>query len=193
MARYTYEETTTTWDSFSGEISEQNVVKVGRTDDEDDYVKVYKYLNLVFAYQGINASLIPVLMEISSYMTFADKGQTVILYKSMKEDICKSLNIKMARLDQMIRQLKQADVLRPTSDRGVYAVNPFVVARGKWADIKQLRTEFDLMANTIETKSVIKDKLTGETLAQIVRKNPPQRISSKDVPGQLELELDPES
>ena len=191
MPRFTYEETTTNWDSITGEITQQSSVKVARTDDEDDYIKIYRYLNTVFAFQNINPGLIPALIEISSYMTYADKGQTVVLYKGLKQQICETLNIKMARLDVIIRQLKEADVLRPQADRGVYAVNPFVVARGKWSDIKQLRTEFDYVAGTLETKSVITDKITGETMAQIVRKNQTPKLSKKDeFPGQLGLPLE---
>ncbi len=178
-----FDEITTDFDSETGEITRSHQTKTVRADDEDDYIKVYRYLNTVFAFQNINPALIPALIEISSYMTYADKGQTVVLYKSIRTQICETLGIKISRLEKIIRDLKEADILRPMQDRGVYAVNPFVIARGKWSDIQQLRTEFDFNTDQIETKSVVSDRLTGETIARIVRKR------NEQVPGQLKLEI----
>lgn len=179
-----YEEITTTFDSESGEITQSLQTKTVKGDDEDDYIKIYKYLNTIFAFQHINQSLIPALIEISSYMTYADKGQTVVLYKSLKQSICDTLGIKMSRLNTIIKELKDADILRPKEDRGVYAVNPFVIARGKWSDIKQLRTEFDFGNNHIKTESIVSDRITGETIAKVVKTQ-----KNNQIPGQLELDV----
>lgn len=34
--------------------------------------------------------------------------------------------------------------------RGVYIVNPYIIAKGKWNDIKKFRTTFDYIEKTIE-------------------------------------------
>lgn len=187
MANITYETLSEEFNSMTGEIKHQSSVRTAKTDNEEDYIKVYKYLNTVFAFKNIKLSLVPALMEISSYMTFADKGQTVVMHKGMKEEICKTLGIGLPRLDIIIRDLKKADILRPSEYRGVYAINPFVVARGKWSDIKQLRSTFDFDAGLLTTQSIVNDTISGKTIAQIVQE---KKSGKEHIPGQLSLPLE---
>jgi hypothetical protein len=166
MATKAYKHETQIFNPDTGEVVSDTRYSVTAIDDEDDYVKVYHYLNTVFAFKGIEKKLIPTLIEICSYMSYADKGQQVILVKQVKEQISEALGIGIPEIDKHIRALKRADILRPIG-RSVYAVNPFIVGRGKWSDIKELRAQFDFDTGLLTTQSTVQDKVTGEIVSKI--------------------------
>lgn len=181
MATKTYRHDTEVFDVDTGEIFRETKYSVSAVNNEDDYIKVYRYLNTVFAFKGIEKKLIPTLMEISNYASYADKGQRVILVKQIKEQICKALGIGVPEINKHITALKKADVLRPVG-RAVYAVNPFIVGRGKWSDIKELRAQFDYNSGLMMAQSIVLDKITGETIAKITEE---KKKNTKQVPGQM--------
>lgn len=183
MSTKTYKHETEVFDPNTGEIFHDTKYSITAVNNEDDYIKVYRYLNTVFAFKGINPSLIPTLMEISNYMSFADKGQEVILIKSVKEKIAQALQIGIPQVERNITMLKKADVLRPTG-RSVYAVNPFIVGRGKWSDIKELRAQFDYNSGLLTTQSIVKDRITGDVIAMITEE---VKKDKKQIPGQMSM------
>lgn len=185
MGAKTYKHETEIFDPSTGEIIHDSKYTVTAINNEDDYIKVYRYLNTVFAFKGINQSYIPVLMEISNYMTYADKGQEVNLTKYYKDKIAAAVGISGKRVNDIITGLKQADVLRSIPGaRGVYAVNPFIIGRGKWSDIKELRARFDYDTGLMTTQSIVEDKITGQTIAQITSEVKKDR---KQIPGQMSM------
>ncbi len=184
MATKAYKHETEMFDPVTGEILHDVKYSVTAVNNEEDYIKVYRYLNTVFAFKGIEKKLIPTLMEICNYMSFADKGQQVILIKSIKEQISEALGIGLPEVNKHITALKKADVLRPMA-RGVYAVNPFIVGRGKWSDIKELRAQFDYNSGLMTTQSIVQDKITGETMAKITQE---RKKGQKQIPGQMTLD-----
>ena len=186
MATRAYKHETEIFNPDTGEITHDTKYSVTAINNEDDYVKVYRYLNTVFAFKGIDKKLIPTLMEICNYMTYADKGQEVQLSKYIKEKISAAIGIGVPEINKHITALKKADVLRPIA-RGVYAVNPFIVGRGKWSDIKELRAHFDYNSGLMKTESIVEDTITGEVIAKItdeIKKSAP-----KQIPGQMSLDL----
>lgn len=171
----------------TGEITFDSKYSVTAINNEDDYIKVYRYLNTVFAFKGINQSYIPILMEISNYMSYANKGQEVILTKYFKDKIADAVGVSTKRVNDVITGLKKADVLRPVpGSRGVYAVNPFIIGRGKWSDIKELRSQFDYNSGLMTTQSIVTDKIDGTTIAMITEEAKKDR---KQIPGQMSLDL----
>lgn len=184
-----YEETHEEWDSNTGEIKQSTKFrarKVPNGEKDRDYIRVYKYLNTVFAFKEIPLSTVPALIEISKYMTYASKGQQVVFHKSMREDICRTLGIKIDRLNQIVKTLKAHDVLRPTSDRGVYAVNPFIVACGSTLEINELRAQFDYDADTLCTYVDQTNLITGRTVHKAIQEVKKKKLNSQ-IPGQLNL------
>lgn len=149
---------------------------------EGDYLKVYKYTNTLFAFKGIPLSYVPIIIEISRYMTYADEGQIVVLNKYIKDKIAETLNIKTDRINQSIKELKAFDVLRPTGARGVYAVNPFVVGCGDKVQIEQLRARFDFDANLMVQENVSHNLITGEVIRTITKDK-----KLRQIPGQQSL------
>lgn len=181
MSTKAYRHDTQIFDPETGEIISDTKYSVTAVNNEEDYIKVYRYLNTVFAFKGIEKKLIPTLMEICNYMTYADKGQEVQLNKYIKEKMSAALSIGVPEINKHITALKKADILRPIA-RAVYAVNPFIIGRGKWSDIKELRAQFDYNTGLMTTQSIVKDRITGETMAKIteeVKKN------KKQIPGQM--------
>lgn len=183
MATKAYKHESELFNAETGEILHESKYTVTAVSNEEDYIKVYRYLNTVFAFKNIEKKLIPTLMEICNYMNFADKGQTVILIRPIKEQISEALGIGIPEIDKHIRALKKADILRPQG-RSVYAVNPFIVGRGKWSDIKELRAQFDYNSGLMTTQSVVQDRITGETMAKITQE---RKRDSKQIPGQMSL------
>lgn len=171
-----YKHDTEIFNPDTGEMTHDTKYSVTALNNEEDYIKVYRYLNTVFAFKDIEKKLIPTLMEICNYMTFADKGQEVILIKQIKEKISEALGIGIPEIDKHIRALKKADVLRPIG-RAMYSVNPFIVGRGKWSDIKELRAQFDYNSGLMTAQSVVTDRITGETIAKVT-----QEVKKKQLP-----------
>ena len=187
MAPRTYKHEMQSFNPETGEITIDSKYTVKAIDNEEDYIKVYRYLNTVFAFKGIERKLIPTLMEICNYMTFADKGQEVQLTLYTKEKISDAIGIGIPEVNKHITALKKADILRPIA-RGVYQVNPFIVGRGKWTDIKELRAQFDYNSGLMTTQSVITDKINGKTIAMITEES---TNNNKQIPGQLGCTLSP--
>lgn len=192
MATRAYKHESQQFNPETGEILYESKYSVTAINNEEDYIKVYRYLNSVFAFKGINQTYIPCLMEISNYMSFADKGQQVILNGQIKKQIAATLNISVKRVNDIITGLKKSDVLRSVIDKDtgkpvntMYAVNPFIIGRGKWTDIKELRAQFDYNSGLMTTQSIVQDKITGETMAKITQE---VKKGQKDIPGQMTLD-----
>ena len=86
-------------DSVTGEIlDEQRTTEIKsiinrKIPDEPDYVKVYKYVNTLFAFKGIKQTLTPFIIEISNHMTYAKEGQIVNLNRTTKAMIANNLGV----------------------------------------------------------------------------------------------------
>ena len=185
---HTLKETIDSFDPQTGEILPPQVkyksYMVGK-DKEDDYIKVYKYTTTVFAFKGISLSLVPAILEISKYMSFAETGQLVCFNKVMREQIADTLGISIKRLDQIVKELKEADILRPAGARGLYAINPFIIGAGNATKIHELRAKFDYEADLMRVEKKETNFITGKVVNEAIierKKKKPQQI-----PGQMSL------
>lgn len=156
---------------------------------EDEYIRVYKYLNVLFAYENIPLALVPAVIEIAKFMTNADTGQLVTMHGMMREQICENLGISISRLNKIVKQLRQADILRDTNIRGTYAVNPFIVSTGKSTDVKTLQAQFDFHAEKLVVYKESQNLITGKTVRQAIVENKKKLNSKQSVPGQLRLDI----
>ena len=166
-----YETTEETWNSSTGEITQATKFKARRisSEKEADYIKVYKYTNTVFAFKGISLSLVPAIIEISKYMTFAEVGQLVVLNTVIKKQIASTLGVSENRVKQMIKELADADVLRRTECRGMYAVNPFICSCGEAIKTKELQAKFDYEADLMTVNKVETNLITGKTIKKAMQ------------------------
>lgn len=154
---------------------------------EEEYIRVYKYLNVLFAYENIPLALVPAVIEISKYMTNADTGQLVTMHSIMREQICATLGISISRLNKIVKQLRNADILRDTTTRGTYAVNPFIVSAGKSTDVKTLQAKFDFHAEQLVVYKESQNLITGKTVRQAIVENKKKLANKGQVPGQLSI------
>lgn len=122
--------------------------------EEPDYVKLY--LNAVLEYRDVGSSNTPTLMALMKYMTFADNetegGQMIILNKFVRNKIAKELNIKPDTLRKNIDKLCNGKILRKL-ETDTYQVNPYLIGKGDWSSIKNLRASFDWKNGFVVTQT----------------------------------------
>ena len=120
----------------------------GYVDREPDYIKLY--IDTVLTFKGITKALNPVLIALCKHMNFADKEQIVYVNSYTKSLMMQDTGLKLKRVEQAIKQFADAGIIMRVS-RGVYRVNPNIIARGKWNDIKLLRATFNFMTGDIKS------------------------------------------
>lgn len=150
---------------------------------EEEYIKVSRYLNTIFAYHGIPQNLVPISLLLAQRMGFKDN--LVLLLKSQKEEIAAMLDVKLTRVEQYITQLKKHDVIRPTADRGLYEVNWYLFSTGSNKEIKLHQALFDFEANQVTVLNETTNYITGETVRKAVYNYDP--IAKKQIPGQMSI------
>lgn len=187
MSRFTYEKViedikiADTGEELGHEFTaEIRQISNKQASNEPDYIKLYKYVNTLFAFKGIKTSLTPFIIEISNHMTYAKDGQIVNLNRVTKTTIAENLNVTIKRIDQVIAELRKCDILRKIQN-GVYSVNPYIVARGSWADIRELQMHFDYKTGEMTTIADMTDKITGQEVRKAITN------STKQIKGQLSL------
>lgn len=136
-----------TLDHDTGEITREESTFVSKTDLEPDYVKVY--LNTLCAFKGLSKSISPVLFEFCNYMTWANDNtnrQILIINKFVKEQVSAKVGLKIDRINKILGEIVKSQIfMKMEGQRGVYIVNPYIIARGDWKSIKTLRAEFDFI------------------------------------------------
>lgn len=187
MSKFTYEKViedikiADTGEELEHEVTaEIRQISNKQASNEPDYIKLYKYVNTLFAFKGIKTSLTPFIIEISNHMTYAKDGQIVNLNRVTKTTIAENLNVTIKRIDQVIAELRKCDILRKIQN-GVYSVNPYIVARGSWADIRELQMHFDYKTGEMTTIADMTDKITGQEVRKAITN------STRQIKGQLSL------
>lgn len=149
-------------DLTTGEVIREESEVLLAKESEPEYIKLY--LNCVCTFKGLNKALSPILIAFCSYMTWADskhEKQVIFMNSYTKEQVGKDVGVTVDRVNQALRDITKADIFRKIEGkRGVYEVNPYIIARGKWTDIKNLRANFDFMNGTIEP--IIEEECANE-------------------------------
>lgn len=185
---HTVKEITDSFDPQTGEIythTEKFKSYLIGKEKEDDYIKVYKYTTTIFAFKGISLALVPAVLEIGKYMSYAETGQLVCFNKVMREQIAKTLGISIKRLDQIVKELKDADILRPAGARGLYSVNPFIVGAGNATKIHELRAKFDYEADLMRVEKRETNFITGKVVNEAIIES--KKHKPAQIPGQISL------
>lgn len=164
MGKHLAKQTThTEVDLTTGEISRIiHEEQMGYIDTEPEYVKVY--IGTQLCLNSIDPSLAPYIIAFSSYLTYAndEKYQHMIQTNSLvREGVAKTLGVTEGRVKQIINKLVDSGIFIPIytsveengvvtrkKKRGLYFVNPWVVAKGSWKDIKNLQQNIDFVKGT---------------------------------------------
>lgn len=119
---------------------------------EPEFVKLYLDCLGVFTKNGgLDACLNDMLLAVLRRMSYATDEQIVSLNAYVKESICKETGRSPKRLEQAITIWVKTKVLIRVA-RGVYKVNPYLLGRGDWRDIENLRATFDFENGSVETE-----------------------------------------
>ena len=136
-----------TVDLSTGEVvSETATSTITEADDEPDYVKLYVSAWVAFKnVKGVNTSLV---VQLLPFMAYADKRQVLFLNSAVKRMIARRLGwsepTALKRFAAELRKLENAKILIH-ADRDMWVVNPELVGRGSWRDIRQLRATFNVI------------------------------------------------
>lgn len=177
------DETIDTFDSYSGEITrstKRRIKKSPATEPTDEFIKVSKYLNTIFAYNNIPLNLVGISLLLAQRMEF--KTNIVYLLKSDKKEIAEMLGVSEERVKTLLSDCKKYDILRPTDCRGKFAVNAYLFSTGSAVDTRNLQAYFDFDNGIYGVRADHKNLITGET----VRKSVTNKKSSQ-IAGQLSI------
>lgn len=116
--------------------SEKTSVFSGR-EREPNYVKMYLAdIEIIHRLPKNSGNILSELLKNMNYES------EITVNTLMKKRICEKLNIKNDRtINNALSEMVKKDVLQ-RSARGVYVVNPYLIAKGDWQDIKGLRVEY---------------------------------------------------
>lgn len=118
---------------------------------EPEYVKLY--INCVLTLNGLRKGLSNIFLAFLPYMSYADVnsidgGQVIFINKAMKNIIAKKLNIGIESINKAISEFTKVGLFKRLSV-GMYQINPNIVGRGEWKDIKNIRATFDFASKEI--------------------------------------------
>lgn len=146
-----------TVDSDSGELLDEKV-RIREAEAEPDYVKLY--IRAWLDFKEIKSVNTVFLAHLLPYMTYANKKQRIYLAPPLKREIAEELGwspkTALNRFNQELRKLVRKGVLSHVGE-SAYQVNPELVGKGSWADIKELRATFHVIGEDagkvdVETK-----------------------------------------
>lgn len=190
MGHTTYiQEDTDDFNIETGELTHSRKHKVSKmpVDVTDEFIKVSKYLSVIFGYNRIPLSLVNISLIVAERMDF--RNNMVYLMKEDKLEIAEALGIgKRYRkrknpktgeieqtdipdtntIDKMIRSLCDYDILRPTVTRGKYEVNSFLFSAGSIGQTRDLQAHFDFDNDIYYMSVKTKNPINGKTVRRAV-------------------------
>lgn len=149
-------------DGFTG--TEPNTGKT-KIEPTDEFVKVSRYLNVIFAYHGIPLSLVPISLLLAQRMAF--KTNIIYLLKRDKEEIAEMLGVSNERVRTLLKECVKHDIIRSVS-RGMYEVNAYLFSTGSMVETRELQAHFDFQRESFIVHADQKDLITGETVRKAV-------------------------
>lgn len=148
-----YEKNDTMIDVATGEILELRTEQKIKTTTEPDFIKIY--YKAMLAVQGIEELSIDFVLALSSVITYSnDPNQPVFFYNNIANrniiaNYCinkKGQPISDNMVARHIITATKVGLLFKTDNRGIYEVNPCMIARGRWENIRGLQAKFDFVA-----------------------------------------------
>lgn len=143
---------------------------IGVTETEPDYIKIY--IGTQLCLNNLDPSLAPYIIAFGPHMTYANDSQYQHMIRTdimCREDVAGRLGVSIRRVEQIIKTLVENGIFIPIkyveeangvvkekTRRGIYFVNPWVVAKGSWKDIKKLQQSIDFVKG--ESSYLISDE-----------------------------------
>jgi len=182
------EETTESFDTETGEITEQKrrTIKKSKIEPTDEFIKVSKYLSTIFAYNNIPLKLVPLCYLIAERMEW--KTNLIYLLKPVKQELADMMGYKsIGAIENDITKLKKYGIIKPLANSGrsgMYEVNSYLFSTGSITETRELQAHFDFDKDLFITSANQKNLLTGESIRKAVRNKKDKSLME----GQLTLE-----
>ena len=172
MAVLKQEHTRTEIDTSTGELRRIITDEYkGYIDREPDYIKIY--IGTQLCLNRLDPTLAPIIVAFSPYMTYANDSQytpMITVNETVFEAVSEYLGVSVSRARHHVKTLVDNGIFIPIykltekngvstqkKKRGQYFVNPWVVAKGSWKDIKKLQQEIDFVRGS--SSYVIEDEI----------------------------------
>lgn len=160
----------------NGEIVSSKTVY--KAQDEPDFVKLY--IDCVFTVKGVKKGFNPIFVAFLEYMSYSDSndnygGQIIYVNKAMKAAIANKVGLSIVSVNNAITDFVKKGLFKRV-DVGTYQVNPNIVGKGAWKDIKNIRATFDfgngevmaeIVKNEEETMTANQQELEDEFAEQL--------------------------
>ena len=125
-------------DGTTGEFMSSESKKTYSVAKEPNFVKLYMS-DLASIYQLPKSSIL-VLLSLLSHTAYADEGQIVTINSYTKKQILfanKEIGSTQT-INNAVSHLKKIGILNQV-DRATYKLNPYIIGKGEWRDILNLR------------------------------------------------------
>lgn len=139
---------------------------------EPDYIKFYTDCQLVFNH--LDVALSPYIVAFGKYMTWANEQHQnfrciIQTTKIIRQAVAEQLHVSDRQVQRAIKDLVDGEIFIPifteeinrkTGEvkqirmRAAYFVNPWVMSKGDWKDIKVLRQEFEFVEGVSSTCAI---------------------------------------
>ncbi|MED3037194.1 hypothetical protein CBR56_28225 [Bacillus thuringiensis] len=146
-----------------GEKLEETKTMTFNYGKEPDYIKVY--LDNIMFLAEISGWVSKIMYELIKSVSYANKGQFIIVNAGYKRILAENLRIKSQSVTNAINHLVKKGILI-RKESGVFLLNPQYFGKGEWKDISKIRYEVELNSSgkTIRLKEIEK---TEEEFEQI--------------------------
>lgn len=147
---------------MSKSLNQERTHTDGYSHREPDYIKIY--IGTQLCLNNLDPRLAPIIIAFSPFMTYANNKQythMICMNSTVFESVASCLNISTGRAKQHVKKLVDAGIFIPIYKRveknGVitykkrraqYFVNPWVVAKGSWRNIKKLQQSIDYVTGS---------------------------------------------
>lgn len=166
-----FEKVKTEVDSETGEILSQSQEVINKTSKEPDFIKIY--YETMLAFNQIHGIPISFVLSLSQFIEWTNEGKPmfITINKRIKQIMESDCGVKIAQIERYIKASVDNGLLFRTEFRGVYEVNPFMIAKGKWESIQDLQCKFNFVngkwireveEKPIEPEKADKEKVTAK-------------------------------
>lgn len=180
-----------------GEVLENDLEKTSRVGKEPPFIKLYTDCMLVL--NNLDAALSLPLIAFGNHMTYANDKSLAFRHvvrtdRLVRADVAQRCGVSDDMVKKWVKKFVEAEIFIPIVDatgkkaRGVYYVNPWVIGKGEWKDIKKLRGEFILADDETKIGTCIIDEKSNTRQIYLENKQNPRNARkriSNNMDGQL--------
>ncbi len=140
-----FEKVETAVDVTTGEVLFKKEEVVNKTSKEPDFIKIY--YETMLAFNQIHGIPIAFVLSLSKFIEWTNEGKPmyITINKRIKEILQDDCGVKLAQINRYITMSVKSGLLFRTEYRGVYEVNPFMIAKGRWESIQELQCKFNFV------------------------------------------------